>query len=99
MVGEGDDRQAVDPEQFMALNDDVAFVMQQIGGKGSNFVLANQYYTQAIKEWNNTLTDDDRKQYTRMAKGTGLSPFMVFVQKDLADFMAKTQGVTVKTAE
>jgi len=99
MVGEGDERQAVDPEQFMALNDDVSFVMQQIGGKGSDFVLTNQYYTQAIKEWNSTLTDDDREQYTRMAKGTGLSPFMVFVQKDLADYMAKTQGVQVTPVE
>ena len=92
MVGEGDDRQPVDPEQFAALNTDVAFVMRKIGAKGSDFNLSNQYYTQAIKEFNDTLSDKDRKQYARMAKGTGLSPFMVFVQKDLADYLQKTSA-------
>ena len=55
-------------------------------------VLINQYYTEAARQFNEVLTDEDREQYARMAEGTGMSPFMVYVQKDLADYLQKRQS-------
>ena len=92
MVGEDDDRQPVDPAQFFALNQDVETVMRMAGMEGTQFVLNNQYYTEAARQFNEVLTDEDREQYARMAEGTGMSPFMVYVQKDLADYLQKRQS-------
>ena len=78
----------VSTESFQTLNDDIYYVMQKIGGKGSQFNLTNQYYTQAAKDWM-ALDEDTKKSWNGKARKGIENGFMLWVQNDLATFLAK----------
>ena len=64
--------------------------MKQIGAKGDNFNITNQYYSQASSDWNQ-LSEDEQKQWNKKARSNE-SGFILFVQNDLATFLAKQQN-------
>ena len=78
----------VSTESFQTLNDDIYYVMQKIGSKGSQFNLTNQYYTQAAKDWM-ALDEDTKKSWNGKARKGIENGFMLWVQNDLATFLAK----------
>ena len=78
----------VSTESFQTLNDDIYYVMQKIGGKGSQFNLINQYYTQAATDWM-ALDEDTKKSWNGKARKGIENGFMLWVQNDLATFLAK----------
>ena len=78
----------VSTESFQTLNDDIYYVMQKIGGKGSQFNLTNQYYTQAATDWM-ALDEDTKKSWNGKARKGIENGFMLWVQNDLATFLAK----------
>lgn len=75
----------VDALKFQELNDDIVIMMSQIGIVGDEFNVTNQYYNEAMKEYGG-LSDDEIEQYQRLAKDQNISPFMAYVQQDLAAY-------------
>lgn len=75
----------VDALKFQELNDDIVVMMSQVGIVGDEFNVTNQYYNEAMKEYGG-LPDDEIEQYQRLAKDQNISPFMAYVQQDLAAY-------------